>query len=258
MLAPLYNGTKHAELVQAAHEEGLTAIFEYCAPDNRIVVHYDAAQLVLTAMRNKRSGVYESYTKVCDWGARFGVSTVALMDANGLSLPEFVDHVWRMDGAEGAVIRFDDGTLTKLKGEWYVQLHKLLSYFEYEKDIAWLILSEKEDDLIGILQEDKRKRLEKYRDGLRASLVLLRKELEYWRDHILHEKMERKAFALCKNGPHHIVKHIIFKNWDNLNAIKIMPALIEGALANTTRGAKWEAFKSGNGIDLIWTETYIE
>ena len=258
MLAPQYNGTNHSRLVEAAHQKGLTAIFEYCAPDNRIVVSYGETKLVLTGLRDKTTGIYVTYEELLDWGTQYGVPVVSLMNVDNMPLSDLVEHVWKMEGEEGSVIRFSDNTLTKLKGEWYIQLHKLLSYFEFEKDIAWLILSEKEDDLIGILQEDKKIRLEEYRDGLRHAMNELGKELKFWVAKIDAEEMDRKTFAILKEGPHHVVKSIIFKNWDNLEAIDISKSLTSFAFANTNRGVKWDTFKKGNGIDLIWTEETLE
>lgn len=258
MLAPQYDGTNHARLVEAAHQNGLTAIFEYCAPNNRIVVQYDEAQLVLTGLRYKTTGDYKTYEELQDWGKQFYVPVVSLMNVEKMSLSELVEHVWQMEGEEGSVVRFSDNTLTKLKGEWYIQLHKLLSYFEFEKDIAWLILSEKEDDLIGILQEDKKTRLLKYRDGLRSSMNALGKELMYWVSKIEAENMDRKTFATLSEGPHHVVRSIIFKHWDDLSSIDISTSLTDFALANTNRGAKWDTFKQSNSIDLKWTEETLE
>ena len=236
----------------------ITAIFEYCAPSNRIVVFYENTKLVLTALRHKETGKYELYEQVCKWAERFDVPAVGLMETSETSLADVIDRVWKMDDAEGSVICFEDGTLTKLKGEWYIQLHKLLSYFEYEKDIAWLVLSSKEDDLMGILDKDKKQRLLEYRDGLRASMMVIAKELEHWRERVKTEKLDRKTFATIQDGPSHVVKHTIFRHWDDLDAIKIMPNLIEVALHNTGRRLKWDAFKKENNINLQWTSEIID
>lgn len=252
MLAGQYDGSRQAKLVHAAHKAGLTAVFEYCAPDNRIIIHYESPQLILTALRNRLTGEYKTYAQVCAWAEDFGVPVVSLMEVHDTDLPDLIDHVWNMDDAEGCVIRFDDGTLVKLKGEWYTQLHKLLSYFEFEKDIAWLVLSGKEDDLLGILSDEKRNSLETYRDELRSSILAVAGNLEHWRNRVMTEEIDRKSFATAKNGPVGAVKFLIFKSWDNLESIEAVEDVTKAALASTNRGSKWDAFKQGNGMKVVW------
>ncbi len=50
--------TAQIEWLRECYELGLTPILEFVAPDNKIVVQYDEAKLVLTAIRNTRTGQY--------------------------------------------------------------------------------------------------------------------------------------------------------------------------------------------------------
>ena len=68
-LRGLYDGTAHEAMVRAVLHEGLTPIFEFCAPDNRIVVTYNAPCLTLLALRHTVSGVYVPHDDVANWGA---------------------------------------------------------------------------------------------------------------------------------------------------------------------------------------------
>ena len=60
---------------------GYTPIFEYTAPDNRIVLAYENAELTLLAVRHMRSGVYMTQLQMTDAAAPYGVSTVASFGA---------------------------------------------------------------------------------------------------------------------------------------------------------------------------------
>jgi hypothetical protein len=55
---------------------------------------------------------------------------------------------------EGYVVRFDNGHMLKLKGEWYLQLHKTLEHLQHEKDVIRLIIDEKLDDAKPLLAPD--------------------------------------------------------------------------------------------------------
>ena len=48
------------ELARDAHKQRITPIFEFIAPDNRIVISYEEPKLILLALRNNLSGMYYS------------------------------------------------------------------------------------------------------------------------------------------------------------------------------------------------------
>jgi len=251
-IAALYDESVAAKLVREVHDAGQTAIFEYCSPDNRIVVEYDEPRLVLTAIRNRNTGVYQPYEQVVEKAQEFDVPVVGLMPLQDQTISSVAEEIWTTVGAEGAVVRFEDGTLTKLKGEWYVQLHKLLTYFEFEKDVAWLILREKEDDLMGILTPERRQLLSQYRDGLRLRLLEIEAETMRWCERVINENMDRKTFATLPDGPIYVIKHMMFRHFEDLSLLQPGDEIKKNALNNTSRGVKWDTFKKANQISLTW------
>lgn len=58
ILSGLYKGTSYETFVRELDAENITAIFEYCAPDNRIVVEYPKAEMTLLALRHRETGQY--------------------------------------------------------------------------------------------------------------------------------------------------------------------------------------------------------
>lgn len=106
-------------------------LFEFTAPENRIVVRYDQAELSLLGRVDKR-------TLEADLDDGEGSALRALSEATGVPLVPTVTlpadpreaqrEVWRWRESEGVVARFRHGgrwMQLKLKGEWYLALHAL-------------------------------------------------------------------------------------------------------------------------------------
>ena len=97
---------------------GITPIFEYMAPDNRIVLHYEEPRLCLTGIREMRSGIYHNIFNYEDSRMLFDMPEVYSTD--------ILEKVQDIDGMEGIVIRFDSGHMIKVKTKWYLLRHGLL------------------------------------------------------------------------------------------------------------------------------------
>lgn len=119
-----------------------TPIFEWCSRQQRIVVDHPEDRLVLTAVRVNETGEYLSYDSMGYYGGFHNID---------MAKPHSGEIV---EGEEGYVIRFDDGHMLKVKGEWYVQLHRTLDHLRHEKDVIRLILDDRLDDAKGFLPVD--------------------------------------------------------------------------------------------------------
>ena len=104
---------------------GTTYLFEAVYPENRIVVRYPDAALVMLAAydANGRELTYDEVLLVCEalgWRAarRHAFAGIAEMVSHAAALP-------RDD--EGFVIRFSNGLRLKLKGAEYRRIHALIS-----------------------------------------------------------------------------------------------------------------------------------
>lgn len=104
---------------------GSTYLFEWVAPNNRIVVHYDKPELVLLGAY-QIDGVelpYSVIRPIAEWigwrvANRYSFDSIADLVAHTETLPST---------AEGFVLRFSDGTRLKVKGEEYKRIHRLIS-----------------------------------------------------------------------------------------------------------------------------------
>jgi len=251
-LRALFSKTAYETLVREADKDGLTVIMEFCAPDNRIVVEYNEPSMTLLAIRNRSTGEYLPRTEVVDWGQKTHVPVVQPYEFKYENLKDLITHVRAVEGMEGVVLYFDDGLLVKLKGEWYSQLHKLLSCFDFEKDIARLILSNNQDDLLGILSVARKVELNRYQDSLLMGLAASAETCETLAKTITKLGMSRKDFAQSDLAPSPILKSIIFKNFDNFSGANFIKDVMSAGLKNTTTGSKWDEFKLQAELSLNW------
>jgi len=151
----------------AAHTvyAGFTPIFEWCSRQQRIVIDYPEDRLVLTAIRHNDTGEYLSYEEMLKV-QNHGIEVVRALDGNIQNIEQFMADTRDLEGAEGYVIRFDDGHMVKAKGAWYCQIHKTKELLTFEKDVFALILSENLDDAKAFMSEEDRQRVDRFNDAL--------------------------------------------------------------------------------------------
>ena len=132
---------------------GVTPLFEYISPTNKIVIEYSEPQLVLLAMRNNVTGNYymPHYTPfevVPQYGSVEG----------GLS--DYITRAREMQGREGDIIRFANGHMLKVKNDWYVRIHKTKDIVRVDRNIVELVLNEELDDILPLLDAPDRARVD--------------------------------------------------------------------------------------------------
>ncbi|WP_028003158.1 RNA ligase [Sinorhizobium meliloti] len=168
---------------------GATPIFEFTAPDNRIVVRYEESALTLLAIRDTVAGGY--------WPRRtlegMGLPLVSVHDSasNGV---DFTAYARAILGMEGFVVRFENGLWVKAKGEDYVLKHKAKDSILQEKNILQLVLSGGLDDVLPLLDEDDADAARAYRDTVEAGVS--RTVADLARFVAANENVPQKEFAL--------------------------------------------------------------
>jgi RNA ligase len=99
------------------------------------------------------------------------------------------------EGIEGWIIRFDDGHMLKVKGEWYLRIHKTKDNLTHEKNVIDLLVNEKMDDAKAFMMDEDRKRVDEFEaefwDGI-ASVV--DKYDKYWLM-VQNSGLDRKGYA---------------------------------------------------------------
>ncbi|MER9911647.1 hypothetical protein NKJ71_13540 [Mesorhizobium sp. M0050] len=134
-------------------EDGVTPIFEWTAPDNRIVVRYGKSSLTLLAMRDNRTGYYWTRDWVVKAAKDMGMPAVRIHPSTHTSAADFLACARAIQGAEGFVVRFDDGLWVKAKGEDYVLKHRAKDGISMEKNLLALVIAGGIDDVLPLLDE---------------------------------------------------------------------------------------------------------
>lgn len=170
---------------------GATPIFEWTAPDNRIVVRYDDSQLTLLAVRNTVDGEYWPRSVV----EGMGIPVVPVHDAasNG---HDFAAYARAVLGFEGFVVRFESGLWVKAKGEDYVLKHKAKDSILQEKSILQLVLAGGLDDVLPLLDEPDADAAKVYRDAVESGVARTVDSLA--RFIAANENVPQKEFAVEK------------------------------------------------------------
>lgn len=141
------------QFMQSVVSAGCTAIFEYVAPDARIVLYYPEPKLVLLHIRNNYDGHYYTAKELKAWADIYGVEVVEepVFDVPKEQLgTHLLELAKTIEGIEGWIIQFENGDMVKLKTEWYLKRHRAMTFLR-ERDIAILTIDEGLDDLKALL-----------------------------------------------------------------------------------------------------------
>jgi RNA ligase len=137
------------ELARDAHKQRITPIFEFIAPDNRIVISYEEPKLILLALRNNLSGMYYSLDMMKYVSEQYNIPMIKTYSGD-------ISNIREQIGIEGVVVRFNDGHMIKVKTDWYVAIHRAKDQILFEKNVIKLILEENIDDILpNLLENDK-------------------------------------------------------------------------------------------------------
>lgn len=157
---------------------GLTPIFEWTAPDNRIVVRYEESRLTLLAIRDTVWGTYSSPEDLKDWAAAAGVAAVAQLWSNWTDCESFLAFARAVTGSEGFVVRFDSGLWLKAKGEDYVTKHRAKDSICLEKNALAVILGNGVDDVLPLLSLEDAADLTRFQSAVMSGVSESAKRIE--------------------------------------------------------------------------------
>lgn len=126
--------------------------FEWCSPDNRIVVPYSESRLVYL-----NSVVHPTGRVISAEGMN---QFPRVKQHPPVATPNMLAGIKQQADHEGIVIWLYDGRACKIKTEWYMRLHHARDNFQSTKHLARCVFSGSMDDLKSWFQTD-RHRLEK-------------------------------------------------------------------------------------------------
>lgn len=171
---------------------GVTPIFEFTSPDNRIVVTYDRPQLTFLAARDMVTGDYLPHAEIDALAKRFDVAVPTDHGPVG-DAHAFVDRARVQTGIEGHVLAFDDGHRLKLKADAYVLRHKALAKVHLEKNVLGWICNGTVDDVLPLLPDDIANQVLTYRDRVGKGIATVAEDIVRFAE--LHRELSRKEFA---------------------------------------------------------------
>jgi RNA ligase len=178
------------EACEAVLRDGSTPIFEWTAPDNRIVVRYEESALTLLAVRDNYTGAYWEP----DRAAGLVWPLVTHHNPRHTSAADFLAYARAIQGAEGFVVRFDSGLWVKAKGDDYVLKHRAKDSILQEKNILALVLNGGLDDVLPLLGDPDAKAAREYAENVECGIAVTANWL--WERVANTEDMTQKDFAL--------------------------------------------------------------
>jgi len=132
-------------------ELGLAALFEIVSPHNKIVLAYNYTTLKLLQLRDEVTGEYLNvYTHPLV--AEYDIMTA--IEEPLYSLDELLAMKATVEEKEGWVITFVNGKMAKVKTDWYMNLHGILTDGLKEHKIIARIVDETIDDVIAQIPEE--------------------------------------------------------------------------------------------------------
>jgi RNA ligase len=135
-----------------------TAIFEYTAPDARIVLPYYQPKLTLLHIRDNEYGEYWSSDDLKKIAHAFNVECVEETHKTdeeifAFNVAQLVEDAKTRENIEGWIVQFNDDEMVKIKTDWYLKRHRAMTFLR-ERDIAQLVLDEGLDDVKSMLVGD--------------------------------------------------------------------------------------------------------
>lgn len=238
---------------------GFTAIFEWCSRKQRIVVDYPEDRLVLIALRNTTTGEYIKYDVMVESAKSYDIDVVRAYAGTAGSMEHLITETKDMEGAEGWIIRFDDGHMVKIKGEWYLRIHKTKDNLSQEKNVIDLFISEKIDDAKSFMLEDDRKRVEEFENKFWHGVERVAHNFELYFAEIQKQGIDRKTWALehmkTMNELNQFSSSIVFNLYNGKTALGTIKDLIAKNIGTQTRVDEVRILWGGN---LRWDYYVVE
>lgn len=132
-------------LVDWTLDNNITAIFEYVAPTNRIVLRYTTENLILLRLRNNSTGELLDLNDYLDI-----IGDVSVAASENYTLDELISMAKYVEDKEGWIVEFYNGLMLKVKTDWYFVRHGIMTNdLNRENVLIGYILDETIDDVLA-------------------------------------------------------------------------------------------------------------
>ena len=141
----------------------IVPIFEYVAPNNRIVLRYPSEELILLRLRDNKTG---KHIDIRDHLDKIGSIRVAPFEDDVKDLDHLIELTATQVDKEGSIVTCEDefgrDFFFKIKTPWYCERHGLLTQDLYrEHIIIGYILDDKIDDILGQIPEEEKEAVDR-------------------------------------------------------------------------------------------------
>jgi RNA ligase len=216
-----------------------TPVFEFCSRKNQIVIDYPEDRLVLLSMRHNLTGAYIGYRYLTSIAKAFGIPLVQPLfqvgdenpDTDPYTAEALVERIRPLIGVEGAVLSFDDGRKVKIKAEDYCVKHGAKDGLLLEKNVLATFLNEKLDDVLPLLDDAFKARVEAYTatvaDGIQFTVFDAEQVVRFIKKH--YETRKEQAIFI-KDNIRPFSQSLMFAGLDGKD---IRKAVIDKILSNT-------------------------
>jgi len=195
-------------LVDWSLDNNIVPVFEYVAPNNRIVLRYPSEELILLRLRDNVTG---KHIDIRDHLDKVGSIRVAPFEDEIKDLDQLIELTATQVDKEGSIVTCEDEMgrdfFFKIKTPWYMSLHGLLTDDLYrEHIIIGYILDDKIDDILGQIPEDEKEahiRINKIIDIVKKSISDKVSEIEKDYRQYVSMNISKKDYAINhrKNNP---------------------------------------------------------
>ena len=195
-------------LVDWSLDNNIVPVFEYVAPNNRIVLRYPSEELILLRLRDNVTG---KHIDIRDHLDKVGSIRVSPFEDEIKDLDQLIELTATQVDKEGSIVTCEDENgrdfFFKIKTPWYMSLHGLLTDDLYrEHIIIGYILDDKIDDILGQIPEDEKEahiRINKIVDIVKKSISDKVSEIEKDYRQYVSMNISKKDYAINhrKNNP---------------------------------------------------------
>lgn len=192
------------KLVDWTLDNDIVAIFEYVAPQNRIVLRYSKEELILLRLRDNKTGKHIDLKDHLD---KIGSVKIAPFEDEYKDLDHLIEVVAKQEDKEGVIVQTEDVNgndfFFKLKTPWYCERHGLLTEDLYRENVLiGYVLDDKIDDILGQIPEDQveaHERIEKIIAVIKKTITEKVLDIEKSYQVFLDMGGNHKEYALAHN-----------------------------------------------------------
>lgn len=191
----------------------VTLLVEIIHPATRVVVDYGGmTDLIIIGAVNRFTGHDYSYAELQELGAALGMQVteqIKLTVEEAIKLKDTMDH-----NSEGWVLRWSNGMRLKIKGNSYLDIHKIAYGLSDKLKTEYWALG-KIEELILKMPEEFRNEIEGFKAILDRQLMELTTSIAHHYSSASGNSSDRKSFAIYVNQyvPREL-KYLVYKQAD--------------------------------------------